>query len=441
MCIAQWVGCLRILGLSQMMAPTQTAGPNLLRGAGGGGKGLGIFEWGGTKPWYRVKYEVLYVDQCRKEWRKLCREREVDEQDRQLLCEQHLDRVHILARLLVERTQVQAALDFGPDRPWRDRMLGTNTLRLPTFTSRGTAIRKVPGDLHSRFLHVFREHRHKAVPESDSGSSPVAGIWCNSAYDNDDYVLPLARLAPTPYKKLVAFAKQELEQWSGAQITEKPIVYGARMYHRGSICSMHVDNGPTHVLSAIYHLDHHGLAEPWPLDTIDHAGREEKIVAEPGDLILYESATVPHGRKVPLNGAEYVNIFIHFRPDGWLSRIKENTSDGPSSARETESAASKRQGDAKVDLARIPFRQVTDQCLPQGVGLNFSAAARSGIMSVPGLLLQQGQQTSSHVLGTQPPQTRREVPAEMIVLIVCGSLVLIGLRLCRCHRWTRKRKK
>ena len=54
--------------------------------------------------------------------------------------------------------------------------------------------------------------------------------------------------------------------------------------------------------------------EDWPLTVVDHAGNKEKIVLKPGEMVLYESATVPHGRQFPLNGDYFENLFVHFSP-------------------------------------------------------------------------------------------------------------------------------
>jgi prolyl 4-hydroxylase len=37
---------------------------------------------------------------------------------------------------------------------------------------------------------------------------------------------------------------------------------------------------------------------------------------EPGDMVLYESGSLIHGRPFPLVGRSYANIFIHFEPTG-----------------------------------------------------------------------------------------------------------------------------
>ncbi len=80
----------------------------------------------------------------------------------------------------------------------------------------------------------------------------------------------------------------------------------------GAWLSLHVDKAATHILSAILQIDQK-VREEWPLLLIDFEGRREKIYLKPGEMVLYESAKLPHGRQVPLNGTYYDNIFVHFR--------------------------------------------------------------------------------------------------------------------------------
>ena len=56
------------------------------------------------------------------------------------------------------------------------------------------------------------------------------------------------------------------------------------------------------------------IDEKWPLTVINHKGKKNKIFLKPGEMLLYESAKVPHGRQFPLQGKFYDNIFVHFRP-------------------------------------------------------------------------------------------------------------------------------
>jgi hypothetical protein len=44
------------------------------------------------------------------------------------------------------------------------------------------------------------------------------------------------------------------------------------------------------------------------------AGIRENITMVPGDMVLYESTTLPHGRPVAFKGTVFRNIFVHFSP-------------------------------------------------------------------------------------------------------------------------------
>jgi prolyl 4-hydroxylase len=52
----------------------------------------------------------------------------------------------------------------------------------------------------------------------------------------------------------------------------------------------------------------------WPLEVYGHDGRAHNVSMEPGDMVLYESHSVIHGRPFPLKGRFFANIFIHFEP-------------------------------------------------------------------------------------------------------------------------------
>lgn len=65
--------------------------------------------------------------------------------------------------------------------------------------------------------------------------------------------------------------------------------------------------------------------EPWPLEVYDRNGHAVNITLEPGEMILYESHSLIHGRPYPLKGRSYANVFIHFEPfDGW-DEARDNT--------------------------------------------------------------------------------------------------------------------
>jgi prolyl 4-hydroxylase len=56
--------------------------------------------------------------------------------------------------------------------------------------------------------------------------------------------------------------------------------------------------------------------EDWLLEVYDHNGQAHNVSMAPGDLVLYESHSIIHGRPFPLKGKYYANIFVHFEPLG-----------------------------------------------------------------------------------------------------------------------------
>lgn len=82
------------------------------------------------------------------------------------------------------------------------------------------------------------------------------------------------------------------------------------------------------VSSAIINVDQ-DVDEPWPLEVIGHDGKAYNVTMLPGDLVLYESHSVIHGRPFPLKGRFMANVFIHFEPIGPSNGQVEFTGDLP----------------------------------------------------------------------------------------------------------------
>ena len=89
-------------------------------------------------------------------------------------------------------------------------------------------------------------------------------------------------------------------------------MYGIRRYLKGSWLATHLDQLGSHVISAIVHLGHKG--QDWPLFIKDNMGGTHKIVLQPGQVLWYESARLPHGRPEVFKGEFYDNMFVHFKP-------------------------------------------------------------------------------------------------------------------------------
>ena len=106
-----------------------------------------------------------------------------------------------------------------------------------------------------------------------------------------------------------AEAKPVIEEWTGMELQQTSL-YGIRAYTEGAVLSPHADRLPL-VSSCIINVDQ-DVDEPWVLEVYDRNDRAVNVTMEPGDMVLYESGTLIHGRPFPLKGRYYANTFIHY---------------------------------------------------------------------------------------------------------------------------------
>ena len=102
------------------------------------------------------------------------------------------------------------------------------------------------------------------------------------------------------------------EDWSGIRLLPT-YVYGVRIYNRGAILKPHRDREETHIIGVIINIDQK-VDTPWALEIEDHQRNNHEIFLSPGEVIFYESATLDHGRPMPLDGDSFVNVFCHYMP-------------------------------------------------------------------------------------------------------------------------------
>ncbi len=84
-----------------------------------------------------------------------------------------------------------------------------------------------------------------------------------------------------------------ISEWTGETL-EGSSVYGVRIYKEGAILAPHVDRLPL-ICSAIINVEQ-DVDEDWPLEVIGHDGVARNVTMKPGDMVLYESHSVLHGR-------------------------------------------------------------------------------------------------------------------------------------------------
>ena len=79
------------------------------------------------------------------------------------------------------------------------------------------------------------------------------------------------------------------------------------------------------------------------------------IFLQPGDMVLYESHSVLHGRPFPLKGRYYSNIFIHFEPVGHSLRHGADGPDGDITSQYRRAVESGTGGGHEHDTSIPPY--------------------------------------------------------------------------------------
>ena len=164
----------------------------------------------------------------------------------------------------------------------------------------------LPDGLHTIILSYYKEHNE------DRGLEAWEGVDTNiNQYDQRSLMVHLPdHIEAMIYRAL----KPVLENWCSCEL-EGQAIYGIREYYHGHVLHNHVDRLTTHAISAILQIDKDlDNQRDWDLEVIDYFGDRQTLSLQPGDMLLYESAKLIHGRPLTLHGRMYANIFVHFRP-------------------------------------------------------------------------------------------------------------------------------
>jgi len=179
------------------------------------------------------------------------------------------------------------------------------------YTKAGFLKRKAPAEIFSVLKDFWEKNRQHQTEE-----------WTRmTTYHNNWEVHPTTVVrvdnktllggGPELTLQVLNAARQLLEEWTGMRQAHTSI-WGIRVYHNRSVLAPHVDRLPL-VSSVIINVDQ-DVDEPWPLEVYDHDGIAHNVTLDPGDMLLYESHSVIHGRPFPLNGSHFAGVFIHFEP-------------------------------------------------------------------------------------------------------------------------------
>lgn len=188
---------------------------------------------------------------------------------------------------------------------------------LPRFTERGWFLTSLPARLREGLVRAFQRKRSSSshAPETDPSAVEFPDEATRPIMTDIEHT--------REEKEARAWLSTALQFWSGARDLSHSKTYGVRSYLRGSKLRPHVDRFRTHALSAIVHVSRSGLEEEWSLEVAPHDSDGVCSISMPkgADCLLYESASLPHGRLKPLRGDEYSNVFFHFRPRDWKGLV------------------------------------------------------------------------------------------------------------------------
>jgi len=180
----------------------------------------------------------------------------------------------------------------------------------PKFTELGYGYAELPDTAWRPLVDFWNQNKQKMEMEKWKPQDHHVNHW-----ESPTYVLFL----PNNIQSAILRSVQPiLEKWIGGKIPlEYTALYGIRIYKNNSYLLNHVDRSATHAISVIIQVDQK-VDEDWMLEVIGHDGKTEHLKLSPKQMILYESASVIHGRPEKFKGDYYANVFAHFRPKhGW----------------------------------------------------------------------------------------------------------------------------
>lgn len=191
---------------------------------------------------------------------------------------------------------------------------------LPRLNELGYKIEKLPPQVWGIINDAYRLLQNNIQEENWDGVKDVINTP-DGGYGSEmmsfDHLVSLRQLI---HQQLLPLH----QQWVKAPLIPTSL-YGIRSYKRGASLINHVDRLETHHVSSIIIVDKNLACgcgpgkepEDWPLHFQSHNGEWHKIYAEPGDIILYESATCMHGRPDPFKGTFYRNFYVHYKLKDW----------------------------------------------------------------------------------------------------------------------------
>lgn len=187
----------------------------------------------------------------------------------------------------------------------------TNPNDLPSFTPLGFMKTKVPLDIWEFITDMYNVL--KQLPPIEESFENLHIKYKGKSQSELFEIRNLHSVAVHIHKEL-----KGIHEWWCKHPLEPSAMWGIRSYKKGSSMDNHRDWINTHHVSSIIVVDKDlNGGNDWPLHFQSHDGNWHKIYAEPGDMILYESAKCEHGRPEIFGGNYFRNLFIHYSLKEW----------------------------------------------------------------------------------------------------------------------------
>lgn len=185
------------------------------------------------------------------------------------------------------------------------------------YSAKGYHHAEIDADLHGKILDLFKK--------SYASGSRREGRVAHYIHGERE-MWHIGKLGRRLTDQLLNEIRRKVAEWLDVDARDlvQTSYYGFRVFRNGSVVQPHVERLSTHVLTAAYCLDvkQEQGAEPWLAGhEVGIDGESAWVDLRPGELLLYESAKMPHARPSPFVGDHYALLNVYFTPKDW--RLEE----------------------------------------------------------------------------------------------------------------------
>ena len=232
------------------------------------------------------------------------------------------DGAHVIGDVPPHDLTMPSWRDYGPDvkRSYADNLVRMRNVHRH-FTDVGFATAELPRSVWAAVRAYHHNNQHVRVPEEWNA-------WADTLSQNfwaaPSFIIPIP---PELKQSWQAGLRPHVDAWIGAEAElQFNALYGMRVYTEGAELFSHVDRAPTHALSIVVNVAQDGMREPWPIELdCSNASTDAELplpdalpapTLSAGQMLFYESARCLHGRRRPLRGRTFTNLFVHYSPKG-----------------------------------------------------------------------------------------------------------------------------